>query len=499
MPRQSVGDLRDQRSLMGLLVVGLTLSCSSKDATRPGGGGGASGNLATTAGAGGGSGSAGGNGGPIGVGTGTGGVLGAAGDSASATGGGAGGVAGSLYIDTDVGGASATVSGGGAGGGSAAGTTAGGGAAGGGAAGTAAGGGATGGAGSAAGGGGTGFGAAGTGGAAVVAGTGGAAVVAGTGGAAVVAGTGGAAVVSTPGTGGGSGTGGGGAIAETQSVLERNKHASRDGAFLQPTLTRARAALISRDMTFVGTFAGSMFASPLYLDNGPGGKGLFFAVTTGNDVVALDETTGAVTWMKNIGSSPQSSGAGCGSIHPIGILSTPVIDAQTRTIYVAGAVGAATIGRHEIHALSVYDGSEKAGWPIDVSTSTFGTVMFNVMPQNQRSALSLVNGILYVAYGGHVGDCGPYRGWVIGINTADPTMRGAWATGGVGEGIWAAGGMASDGNGVFFMTGNSTVGAATHLDSEQVARVTGLATLTRTDANIYYPATWRSMDTTDAD
>jgi hypothetical protein len=88
---------------------------------------------------------------------------------------------------------------------------------------------------------------------------------------------------------------------------------------------------------------------------------------------------------------------------------------------------------------------------------------------------------------------------VIGVNTADPTMRGAWATGGVGEGIWAAGGMASDGNGVFFMTGNSTVGAATHMDSEQVGRVTGLATLTRTDANIYYPATWRSMDTTDAD
>ena len=45
--------------------------------------------------------------------------------------------------------------------------------------------------------------------------------------------------------------------------------------------------------------------------------------TTGNDVFALDENTGAIVWMHNIGSSPQDSGAGCGGIHPIGIESTP--------------------------------------------------------------------------------------------------------------------------------------------------------------------------------
>ena len=129
------------------------------------------------------------------------------------------------------------------------------------------------------------------------------------------------------------------------------------------------------------------------------------------------------------------------------------------------------------------------------------------MYQNQRSALSLVNGILYVAYGGHVGDCGPYHGWVVAINPsgATPTV-GAWATGGVGEAIWAAGGMASDGNGVFAMTGNSTNGTTTHLDSEEVVRITGLGTLNRTNANLFFPGTatqatptWRTMDSTDAD
>jgi outer membrane protein assembly factor BamB len=121
-------------------------------------------------------------------------------------------------------------------------------------------------------------------------------------------------------------TGNGVPTATGNSVLERNNHASRDGHFVQPTLTKAAAATLARDTAFIGTFAGNMWASPLYLENGPGGKGVFFVVTTGNDVMALDETTGAVVWTHNIGPSPTNSGAGCGNIHPIGILSTPVID-----------------------------------------------------------------------------------------------------------------------------------------------------------------------------
>jgi hypothetical protein len=279
----------------------------------------------------------------------------------------------------------------------------------------------------------------------------------------------------------------------TNSVLERNNHPSRDGHFIQPALTRAAAANMTFDTGFQAAFTGAMFASPLYLENGPRGKGVFFAVTTGNDVFALDETTGAVVWTHNIGPSPTASGAGCGNISPIGILSTPVIDAAARTIYVAGAVGTgAAIERHEVHALSVDDGSERAGWPVDVSKLT--------APAPDGGALPLVRGILYIAYGGHVGDCGPYHGWVVAINTKKPTEAGAWATGGQGEGIWASGGMASDGDGVFAATGNNTGGAATHLDSEEIVRITGLGTLDRsTSSNHFYPTSWRAMDGADAD
>jgi hypothetical protein len=301
----------------------------------------------------------------------------------------------------------------------------------------------------------------------------------------------------------GTGTGGmgmAGAPTGDYSVLERNKHANRDGAFVEPKLTAAAAATLVKDAAFNATFTGNMWASPLYLANGPGNKGVFFAVTTGNDVFALDGTTGAQVWKKNIGSSPTANGVSCGNIHPLGILSTPVIDAASRTIYVAGAIGTSSIMRHEVHALSVDDGMEKAGYPITVSGTSGGTT-FTPPPQNQRSALSLVNGILYVAYGGHVGDCGDYHGWVFGFDTKDPTKKGGWATLGRGEAIWAAGGLASDGNGVFAVTGNNTARVGDHMmsDGEEVVRVTGLGVLDRSNKNLYFPASWQSMDNTDAD
>lgn len=311
-------------------------------------------------------------------------------------------------------------------------------------------------------------------------------------------GTGGVTATGGKGGAGASGTGGD----SSQSVLERNKHPNRDGSFVQPTLTKAKAATMSADTTFNAgaTFTGTVYGSPLYLQNGPSGKGVYFAVTTGNDVYALDETSGATVWHHNIGSSPtmnQSGSPTCGSIHPLGIISTPVINASTTppTIYVAGAIGTTSIMSHQVHALSTTDGSEISGWPVDVSNATSGNVTFATPYQNQRSALSLVNGTLYVAYGGHIGDCGPYHGWVIGINTQNPVMRGAWATAGQGEAIWPSGGMASDGNGVFAVTGNNTAGTTSHMDSEELVRITGLGT----SSDSFYPTNWHAMDMNDAD
>jgi len=286
---------------------------------------------------------------------------------------------------------------------------------------------------------------------------------------------------------------------ESQAVLERNKHPSRDGHFLQPTLTKAAAAKMAMDTTFNAAYTGAVWASPLYLDKGPGGKGIFIVVTTGNDVIALDETSGAVVWMKNLGAPATTTGVSCGSIKPMGIISTPVIDAKTGTLYVAGTTGGASgITSHFVSALNVMDGTVKAGYPLDVSK----TLAFDPKPHNQRSALSLVGSILYVAYGGHVGDCGAYRGRVAAIDVSanPPTIKG-WQTGGGGEAIWAPGGMASNGDGVFAVTGNFlNNGNGTRVDSEEVVHIRGMATLDKTGTkDWFYPSTWQTMDQRDAD
>jgi hypothetical protein len=298
-------------------------------------------------------------------------------------------------------------------------------------------------------------------------------------------------------TGAGGGVATGVAGMQGNSVTTRNGHETRDGFFIQPTLTKAKAATMALDAGFAATFSGGMWANPLYLENGPGGKGAFIAATQSDVVYALDETMGTTLWMHSIGTAPGTGYAGCGN--DTGITGTPVIDVASRTIYVAGVVMGAGGANHEIHALSIDDGTEKTGWPISVSSlKGGGTLAFDPQIHNQRGALSLVNGILYVPYGGHVADCKPYHGWVVAINASNPTMAAAWATGDTGSAIWAAGGMASNGDGVFATTGDGHAGNATHIDSEEVVHVTGMAQVTRA-TGIFFPTDWRSMDGGDLD
>jgi hypothetical protein len=297
------------------------------------------------------------------------------------------------------------------------------------------------------------------------------------------------------------------------SVLQRANHLSRDGQFVQPTLTKTAAAKMMPDAAFnaAATFTGAVWSSPLYVETGLAGKGIYIVATTGNDVIAFDEN-GTQVWKRNVGTAANQAANGwCGNIHPIGILSTPVIDPTAAadgfaTIYVSAAIGTATaIDRQEVHALSANDGSERTGWPVKLDASIMAgndglNLVFNVN-QNQRGALSLVHGILYVPFGGQDGDCNAYHGWVIAIDTAKAATVSAWATRSPGGAIWAAGGMASDGNGVFAVTGNANYGGQfgsppTYQDSEAILRISGMP-LTRSD--LYYPARWMSMDTGDQD
>jgi len=175
--------------------------------------------------------------------------------------------------------------------------------------------------------------------------------------------------------------------------------------------------------------------------------------------------------------------------------SNAVIDASTKTIYVAGIVGSASAVTGQIaSAIDIPTGTVKSGWPVKVHTAA----SFDPTIHNQRSALSLLNGFLYIPYAGYVGDCGSYHGRVVSINTSTPTTVAQWSTGDMGGGIWASGGMASDGTSLFVSTGNYVpleTAPATHTDSEEVVRITG----TGTKSDFFYPTNWSSYDDNDGD
>jgi hypothetical protein len=249
------------------------------------------------------------------------------------------------------------------------------------------------------------------------------------------------------------------------------------------------------------------------LSHGPQGNGIFLVVTNGNNVYALDETTGAVVWTVNLGMIQNIDPAKCVDSITRGVLSTPVIDPAPGpdgfpTMYVSAYV-LTTAPENVVFALSTKDGSTRAGWPVHVSAfqaqvAAAAGAPFLAEAQNQRGALALVKGILYAGYGSH-GDCGLYRGWVVAINTKDPTKLGAFMTGDQGGAVWAPGGIVSDGHGVLTVTGNGAANITTHLDSEQLIRLHGMAKLHRTSKNTFYPTgpgpipLWQKLDQTDQD
>lgn len=186
---------------------------------------------------------------------------------------------------------------------------------------------------------------------------------------------------------------------------------------------------------------------------------------------ALDASTGAVVWRRSVGQPVPRRALPCGNIDPLGITGTPIIDPASRTLFVDAMTtpNGGMTKAHLIAALSLDDGSMRARWPVDVSRIRAGSLPFTAATQNQRGALALLNGVVYVPDSGHFGDCGDYHGWVVGVPIADPASAKAWRTRAKGGGIWAPGGIASDGKSIYVATGNTfgarAAGSAAREDS----------------------------------
>jgi outer membrane protein assembly factor BamB len=284
-----------------------------------------------------------------------------------------------------------------------------------------------------------------------------------------------------------------------QSVLTYHGSSDRHGNFIAPSLNWQRVRLLHLDPSFQPRFSGHVYAQPLYWQPPGSSTAMLIVATEDNGVHAIDAKSGKEIWATSLGRPVQLSTQPCGNIDPLGITGTPVIEESTQAIYLDALVADASGPHHRIFALSLKDGSTLSGWPVDVAAALAArSQRFNSRFQNQRGALTILDGRVYVPFGGHFGDCGDYRGWVIGIRLQDPHEIVTWSTRGRGGGIWAPGGISSDGRSLFVATGN-TIDATTWNDGEAVFRLT--AELRRDDQpqNFFAPSDWRKLDSLDAD
>jgi len=225
------------------------------------------------------------------------------------------------------------------------------------------------------------------------------------------------------------------------NVITYHNDNCRTGANTNETiLTPANVNTNTFGLLFSQPLDGFVYAQPLYVSGvnipGSGVHNVVFVATEHNSIYAFDADSNSgpnsgLLWRANLGPAASAPNFDFGTafglyldIGPeVGILSTPVIDLGTGTIYAEALTHEGGSYIHRMHALNITNGVEKPFSPVVVKASVpgigvdnvNGTVTFNPLQENQRPALTLAGGVVYAAYASY-GDTPPYHGWVIGFD-----------------------------------------------------------------------------------
>jgi len=254
---------------------------------------------------------------------------------------------------------------------------------------------------------------------------------------------------------------------------------------------------------FKYTVDGQTYAEPLWVPNltiSGTAHNVVFVATEHDSVYAFDADNGTAypnplwhtSFIKppNVTSIPKTDiEVGLDLSPEVGISSTPVIDTVNGILYVEArtkdVTGTANCPGpyatspyfHFLHALSLTSGAEMPGSPTMICASipgigynneaVGGVVYINPMRQNQRPALLLLNGVVYLGFGA-LEDIDTYHGWILGYKYSSGSGFSQVAVfndspNGFKAGIWqSGGGLLADSNGyIYSSTGNGAFDANT--------------------------------------
>ena len=301
------------------------------------------------------------------------------------------------------------------------------------------------------------------------------------------------------------------------AVLTQHNNLAHTGANLEETVLTV-ANVNTNQFGLLGTRAvdDQIYAQPLVMTNvtipGKGVHNIVIVATVNDSVYAFDADDLTVTapyWTASFINPPNivapantdlSALGACGGSYQdftgnIGIVGTPVIDPVAGTIYMVARTkefGSTFVQR--LHALDVRTGQERTNSPMVIAAtypgngdgSVNGVITFDPTLQNQRPGLSLIKGVVYIAWASHC-DLGPYHGWVMGYDATNLTQVVVYndtPNGGNG-GIWMSGaGISADTNGnLYLAVGNGDVGYPGN-PRDLINRGESLLKLTRNGSNL---------------
>jgi len=249
------------------------------------------------------------------------------------------------------------------------------------------------------------------------------------------------------------------------------------------------------------TVDGQVYAQPLYAPkltiNGASHNVLYVA-TMNNSVFAFDADSGEQLRAVNLGPAVPAAPAngpvpcpdGPTSGPQLGILSTPVIDPATNSLYVVSATpGDSGTYTHRIFALDTTTLATKTG-PVSIlpgvrgnasDANAGGQVVMNQTRYLQRPGLLLSNGNVYAGFASCGPDPQPYHGWVVSFDAHNLHQTGVFNTSrnGFESGIWQSGrGLVGDASGnVYAMVGNGSFDGVTEFGDTFLKLSSGLNVL----------------------
>jgi hypothetical protein len=225
---------------------------------------------------------------------------------------------------------------------------------------------------------------------------------------------------------------------------------------------------------------GAVYGEPLVV------FGKVIAVTENDSIYGLS-MSGRVLWRRHVGSPLPLSQLPCGDIDPLGITGTPIYHPSTHQVYVAAELNHPI--RHRLFAVNPKTGHVDWSRQIDPPAMARSA-------QQERGALAISHGRVWVPFGGLAGDCGPYHGWVVGTKLSgvgpvsiyrQPSSREA--------GIWAPSGPAVDASGHLFVAiGNGAALAPPYDDSDSILELDGTHKV-----SLFAPRNWAAENANDLD